>query len=133
MTIRITPMPSPTGRNQARLFMGVLGRPAAAFAVDSARRRQARDSATSDAMDAFQEFMNEALTDPADRSKAETLLTQLLQTLPSAPPDDDDSDADSDTDQTAEDRRKKMAGDRRLDGFAEMERMFPLSKMPRQA
>jgi hypothetical protein len=54
MTIRITPMPSPTGRNRAGLYVGVLGRPAVAFAADSARRRQARDSATSDAMSALQ-------------------------------------------------------------------------------
>jgi hypothetical protein len=80
MTIRIMPMPSPNRTNKAGLFMGVLGRPAL-FAADSARRRQARDSATSDAMRKLQIFLNEALS-PDDQRQAETLLAALLQTLP---------------------------------------------------
>jgi hypothetical protein len=81
MTIRIMPMPSPNRTNKAGLFMGVLGRPALVFAADSARRRQARDSATSDAMRKLQIFLNEALS-PDDQRQAETLLAALLQTLP---------------------------------------------------
>jgi hypothetical protein len=123
--ISINAAPSPNGTNRAGLYLGVLGRGGAAFAQDSARRRQAKDSATSDAMDQFQQFLNEALTDPSDRMKAETLLTALLQTLPAAEPDDDDSDADPNADQTAEDRRRKMAGDGRPG--------FPHRRDPRSA
>jgi hypothetical protein len=52
----------------ARLYMGVLGRPAAAFAADSARRRQAKDSATSDALTNLQLFLNQALS-PKTRAR----------------------------------------------------------------
>jgi hypothetical protein len=75
--------------------------------------------------------LNEALS-PDDQRQAETLLTALLQTLPAKEPDDDDSDSDPDADQTAEDRRRKMAGDHRLDGYSRMEKLFPDAKLPRQ-
>jgi len=128
MTIRITAMPSPNHTNRAGLFMGVLGRPAAAFAADNGRRRRAHDAAISDALSALQIFLNQKLTNPDDQRQAETLVTALLN----AAPDDDGADPD-DADQTAEDRRRKMAGDQNRRVVSELAKRFPNARMPRQA
>jgi hypothetical protein len=134
-------IPSPNGTNLERIFIGPLGSAAAAF--DAAQRRRANDAIDPDALKQSVDNLTShlgATLQGADLTTAYSLLSALLN---AAVPADDDGDTDADFDEAAEDRRRKMAGDRKREAARvsydahrrvneEMAKRFPKAVMPKQ-
>jgi len=136
---KLSAMPSPRGTNREGLFVRPLGSAAAAF--DAAQRRRANDAVDPDALKESVDNLTGhlgATLQGDDLTKAYSLLSALLN---AAVPADDP--ADKDDDEAAEDRRRKMAGDRKREAARvsydahrrvneEMAKRFPKAVMPRQ-
>jgi hypothetical protein len=133
-------LPSPNGTNFERIFIGPLGAAAAAF--DAAQRRRANDAVDPDALKESVDNLTShlgATLQGADLTTAYSLLSALLN---AAVPADDPENADPD-DEAGEDRRRRMAGDRKREAARvaydahrrvneAMAKRFPNAKMPGQ-
>jgi len=136
---KLTAAPSPRGTNIEQLYLRPLG--SAAVAFDAAQRRRANDAvdpnALKESVDNLTGHLGATLQGD-DLTKAYSLLSALLN---AAVPADDP--ADKDDDEAAEDRRRKMAGDRKREAARvsydahrrvneEMAKRFPKAVLPRQ-
>src|SRR5271154_3947621 len=133
--------PSPRGTNHERLYLTSTGPPKMARDADPLAsdlrnqqwragndrrrvRRMGRDDAGSDELDRLTSHLQNAISDPDDLAKADTLLSQLLDAL--AVPDETSGEDDVSNDPEAQrkdpdhfqgadrrGRRGRMAGDQR--------------------
>jgi hypothetical protein len=129
------------GTNREGLYLRPLGSAAAAF--DAAQRRRANDAIDPDALKQSVDNLTGhlgATLQGDDLTKAYSLLSALLT---AAVPADDPDDPNADPDEAAEDRRRKMAGDRKREAARvsfdahrrvndEMSKRFPNAVLPRQ-